>query len=343
MWNVIQKVARGDNAESAQHLHAGGSDTLEVIHGHVEVDLSAPRLRRCRHLLLEHLAREDFGIELLEVSRLLSNADEFHRHIERLVDGQDDSTPRRSIHLRNDETGYWNGFRKGLRLRHGVLSDGAIEHEKRLVRRARKSFADHAVDLLHLVHQRPAGVKASGGINDHDILAATDSRVHGVERHGGWVRAGFAADKVGAGPLCPGSQLVDRSRPKSVRRSDENRHLIRDEQGGQFPDEGRLACTIDAYDEDDRGRRRSLHRAWITATGGERGLYRVLKRRKELVLGLDQPALCLPFDLRDKTHSGRHAEVGLEKHLLELFQRSLNRAGPDDGDHIGQCDVFYLC
>ena len=74
------------------------------------------------------------------------------------MDGEHDAALCRSINLGDDEAGDGNRFRKSLSLGDRILSDGAVENEERLVRRAGKSFPDHSIDLFHLVHERSAGV-----------------------------------------------------------------------------------------------------------------------------------------------------------------------------------------
>ena len=71
------------------------------------------------------------------------------------------------------------------------------------MRSAGKSFADHSVDLLHFLQQRSAGVQATGGVDDHDILATADTGVDGVEGNVRGIRAGVATDEIGAGSLSP--------------------------------------------------------------------------------------------------------------------------------------------
>jgi hypothetical protein len=44
-------------------------------------------------------------------------------------------------------------------------------------------------------------MKAAGSIDDDDILASTDPRIDGVERHRGGVRACLPAYEIGPGAL----------------------------------------------------------------------------------------------------------------------------------------------
>ena len=86
MRDVEDKITRSDDPESSQGFGAMRPDALEVVDGHVEVDLP-PRLRGRRHLSLENLAREFRGIEWQQVGGFLADAEEFHRHVQSFVDG----------------------------------------------------------------------------------------------------------------------------------------------------------------------------------------------------------------------------------------------------------------
>src|SRR5687767_14123224 len=96
-------------------------------------------------LLLENLARKDRGIECNEIRRLFTDADELHGNVQRLVYGDDDSTLCRSVDLRHHEPGDGDSLSKRLCLRDGVLADGAIEDQQRLVRSPGKPLADDTV------------------------------------------------------------------------------------------------------------------------------------------------------------------------------------------------------
>ena len=110
----------------------------------------------------------------------------------RLVHGDDDATARRAVELRDDEPGDGHRCGEHLRLLHGVLADGAVEHEQRLVRRAGQPLGDDARDLLELRHQPFARVQAARRIDDEDVGAARDGRLDGVERDGGGIGPGVA-------------------------------------------------------------------------------------------------------------------------------------------------------
>ena len=99
-------------------------------------------------------------------------------------------------------------------------------------------------------------MKAAGSIHDDDILAAIDSRVDGVERNRGRIRARFAADEIGTCARGPFPQLVYRPSTKGVGRADEDRHLIRLQKVRELPDEGRLAGAVHPDHEHHRRPRR---------------------------------------------------------------------------------------
>ena len=54
--------------------------------------------------------------------------------------------------------------------------DGPVEHQEGFVRRARQTAADDPGDLPQLLHQPFLGVEPAGGIDDHGVDAAGDSR-----------------------------------------------------------------------------------------------------------------------------------------------------------------------
>ena len=56
-----------------------------------------------------------------------------------------------------------------LGLRHGVLADGAVEHQQHLVRCGGIEPREHALDLLELIHQVRLGVQPPGRVGDQDI------------------------------------------------------------------------------------------------------------------------------------------------------------------------------
>ena len=151
--DVEEKIARRYDSQLAQRFRAVGSDALQVVDGHLEVDLPAPRLRRGRHLRFEHLVGKSFRIERLQIRRFLANPDEFHWHVQRVVHGEDDSPFSRSVDFGDDDAGDVDRFGESLRLLDRILADRSVENQQRLVRGAREPLGDHAIDLLHLVHQ----------------------------------------------------------------------------------------------------------------------------------------------------------------------------------------------
>jgi len=110
-------------------------------------------------------------------------------------------------------------------------------------------------------------VKPAGGVDDDDVLAAADAGVDGIECDRSRIGAGVAANEVRATALCPRRQLIDCSGAKRVRRPDEDRHLIAPEKIGEFPDEGRLAGSVNPHHEDHRRWRRRADDAWIAVPG----------------------------------------------------------------------------
>src|SRR5437660_10294164 len=204
-----------------------------------------------------------------------------------------------------------------------------------------KTFADYAIDLLHLFHQRPARMKSAGSVHDDHVLTATDSRIHSVESDGRGIRAGIPANEIGAGALRPGPKLVDCTSAKRVGGAHEHRHLIRPQKVGELPDEGRLAGSIDADHQYNRRSCRCANDSGVAVTRTKRSLDRGLERLQELVLSFDKAASCLPLDLGHQTHRRRNTEVSFDENFFELFQRALNSASTGDRCDISERDVFY--
>ena len=91
----------------------------------------------------------------------------------------------------------------------GVLTDGAVEHEQRLVRRAGQAPADHSHHLPELVHEAFLGVQPPRRVHDDRVQPARDRGVDRVERHRRRIAARRARDAGHAEPLGPDLELGD--------------------------------------------------------------------------------------------------------------------------------------
>src|SRR5205085_9112386 len=88
-----------------------------------------------------------------EVAASLPYPDVANRHLERVLDGEDDAALGGRIELGQDDPGQADCFVEGLRLAQAVLARRRVEHEDRLRLRARQALVDDAPDLRQLVHE----------------------------------------------------------------------------------------------------------------------------------------------------------------------------------------------
>ena len=165
--HVEEQIARREDAEPLQRLGAHRPDALEVADRRVEGERGARRRAR-RSLGAHQLPRERRGVEGSEVRRRARPCRRTSP-ARRSPRARRRTTPPRAVPSSFVTTRPVTGTAaaKILRLLHRVLSDRAVEHEQRLVRRAGQPLRDHARDLLELRHQVVARVQPAGGVDDH--------------------------------------------------------------------------------------------------------------------------------------------------------------------------------
>ena len=227
-----------------------------------------------------------------------------------------------------------------LRLLHGVLADGPVEHEQRLVRRIRSPLLDDADDLLELVHEVVARVETARGIDDHDVRVARVCGIDRVERHRRRVAARLSTNELRASALRPQPELIDGARSERVAGRHHDALALGPKLRRELPDERRLARAVHADDENDhRLVGRHEHRR-VAVPAPERTLDAVSQRLEELLLRANLPTLCELLDLGNETHGGRHSEVGLEQQFLELLERPVLDATTGDDADVGERDIL---
>ena len=139
-------------------------------------------------------------------------------------------------------------------------------------------------------------MKAPGSVDYHDVLAAIDSSIDGVEGNGCRVRPGATANEIRFRSLRPRAQLIDRSSTESIGCANQHRHPIRFENGEELPDERRLAGAVHSDHENDSWSSGGSQDRGIAVTRPQRCLYSFLQCVQELILSLNESASSLAFD-----------------------------------------------
>ncbi len=129
------------------------------------------------------------GVEHAEILALLAHADEADGDFQLLRDGEHHAALGGAVELGDHQAGHAQALVEFLGLRHGVLPDGAVEHQQHFMRRAGIQAGEHALDLLELIHEVSLGVQAPGGIGDQHVDVARARRLQPVEDDGGGLRA----------------------------------------------------------------------------------------------------------------------------------------------------------
>ena len=127
-----------------------------------------------------------------------------------------------------------------------VLTDGAVEHEERLVRRARQPARDDSHHLPELVHQAFLGVQPARGVHDDGIEPARRGRVDGVERDRGGIAARRARHAGHAEPIGPDLELADGAGAIGIGRGEQHLPAFALEPPGELGGGGGLAGAVDA-------------------------------------------------------------------------------------------------
>ena len=157
--DVVEQIARGDDAEPLERLGARRPDALEVGDRRVEPEARLPRGVALHSSPSSSCANSAASNDEQIVARL-ADAEELDRHVERLVHGDDDAAARRAVELRHDEPVIGTAAANVFACCDRVLADRAVEHEQRLVRRVGHALGDDARDLLQL---RPSARRSCAG------------------------------------------------------------------------------------------------------------------------------------------------------------------------------------
>src|SRR6056297_338197 len=107
----------------------------------------------------------------LKVLGGLAHADELDRQLQLAHDGKQDAALAGAVELRDDHAGKVDGLVEPLGLLEPVLAGDGVEHQPDLLRLAGIGLADHAADLLQLLHQVVLRVEAPGGVDEQQVGA----------------------------------------------------------------------------------------------------------------------------------------------------------------------------
>ena len=209
------------------------------------------------------------------------------------------------------------GFVELLRLVHGVLAGGRVQHEQGLARGVRQLAADDPVDLGQLVHQVCLVVQAARGVHDDDIAAARLGRGDRVKHDRRRIGSLAVAHNVRARALCPDFELVGRRRAEGVRRTQHDLFVLADIAGGQFADGRGLAHAVDADHQNDRGFARNVKRLIVQHVVGQH----LAQQVAQLGRGGDLLELGALFHLGDDLRGGLRAHVGQDERFFQFFEQ----------------------
>ncbi|CAM2148209.1 hypothetical protein PT2222_10431 [Paraburkholderia tropica] len=206
----------------------------------------------------EQCVRKFFGHERLQILDLLAHADEVHRNRALARDRGENAALRGAVELGDDQAGETERVIERLHLRECILARVRVDHEQHFVRRAVEGLADHALDLLELIHQMELRGQAAGRVGHHHVDAARARRVHGVEDHRGRVAAFLLHDRHVVA-LAPDGELLARGGAERVAGGQQHALVEALQMLGELADAGGLARAVHARDHHDERLRAAQH------------------------------------------------------------------------------------
>src|SRR5688572_9568121 len=114
---------------------------------------------------LEKRARELRRIKRLEILSLLAEADEFNWNAKIFLNRHNHPALACAIEFRDHEPGELYSFIELARLVESIHSRSRIEHEQRLMGRARNFLVHNAMQLLQFLHQIVLGMQPASSVN----------------------------------------------------------------------------------------------------------------------------------------------------------------------------------
>ena len=196
------------------------------------------------------------------------------------------------------------------------------------------------MNLAQLRHQIVTGVQSTGGVDNHDIATAGDTRIDGVKRDRRGIGPRRAPNELDARALRPDAQLIDRTRAKRVGRTEQHFLPIRAELRRQLADERCLAGTIHTNDQQNGRATRCAMQCRVGVAASERRFHAVRECIAELIIGLHLAALCQPFHFGNQRERRGDPEIGLDEQRLECLQRTLIDATAQQYANIGSYDIL---
>ena len=200
------------------------------------------------HLLFEQRVDVLLRRERDQIVDALADADVADRQLQVVGDRDGDATLGRAIELGEHDAVHAGHGHELARLRQAVLSDGRVEHEQDLVRRALDFARGDAADLVELGHQVDARVQPAGGVDE------TTSRLRALP-------AAIASNTTAAGSepararmkstparVAQIFELLDRGGAERIGGADERRLSRLLDQPRQLADGRGLAGAVDADD-----------------------------------------------------------------------------------------------
>ena len=176
---------------------------------------------------LKQSLRELFGVERLQIIRLLAEADEFDGQAEFLLDRHHHAAFARAVELGHDEAGERDGFVEFARLVQRIHAGAAVEYEQDFVRRAGQLLPDDAVELVQLLHEVVFGVQSARSVNEEVISLARLRGSDSVVRHGCGICTIRAGDDLDLETRAPKFELFDGRSAEGVARSEQHGFLLR--------------------------------------------------------------------------------------------------------------------
>src|SRR5579884_2326099 len=282
-----------------------------------------PKTRYVRGLRREETIHVSGRLERNQVGELLTDTGQLDGQLELVRDGQYDTSARGAIQLGEYDARQRHGIAELLGLADGVLAGRGVQNEQDLIRGAAQLALADAANLLQLLHQVAAGMKATGGIGD-DVVGLTRARgLDSVVDDGGRIPAFAVLDDLSPGPLRPDVDLIDRRGAKGISRGKDHAIAVLLQTIGQLAKGSGLPYPVDS-DHKVEGRLVGRYLEPIAFRPSS-----LFEHRHQI--GLDAcdhfPGICHPFFLNrrfqvvEDHHRRVDVDVGLNEKALQLLKK----------------------